>query len=165
MTIHTGQTVHGVTAVRDGVRYSLYLCETTLPDPEPPSAATVDLGYLESAVEAQLGFFARAMPVLHCMSDAKLAEAVEGYRKLLAAGSAQPLHRIRPSTVAISVELVRRAHMLHPLAYLESRAKASADSSGVGVPSTIWAGIDLESAVREVRCGWRREDAAVRAPF
>ena len=109
-TIHTSGVVHGVTALRQGVRYSLYVCQ--LPDED-------DLSYLANPAGLQFEFFARAVPLLERVSDAELARVVATYATFLRAASSTPDTLRVPS---LGVEIVWRTHLLMPTRYAKDCA-------------------------------------------
>ena len=84
-TIHTSGVVHGVTALRRGVRYSLYLCQ--LPDGgvdiNKRHLDGCGLSYLADPVALQFDFFARAVPFLETATDAELGRVVAAYAAFL----------------------------------------------------------------------------------
>eukprot|EP00966_Prymnesium_polylepis_P066090 1533553-Prymnesium_polylepis.1 len=104
-TIHTHTVVHGVTAIRAGTRYGLFLCDTrqsvdtsvtptalgtieahdvcSSPCPAPPSNFCLGMGFLHAAVPAQFAFFECAVPLLDAVSDDELAEFARQYLVLL----------------------------------------------------------------------------------
>jgi hypothetical protein len=116
-TIHMGHVVHGVTAMTTGCRYSLFLCELPVdPSPLRPRPRVVDLQYLLTGADKQLGFFEQALEFLSRASDDELRSYVGEYRSFLiqsAKGAGNP---------SFGVEVVWRAHLLSPVAYAKDCA-------------------------------------------
>lgn len=83
--IHTKNTVHGVTALASGVRYSLFVCDTRQEDTSTAvdsiadlsPATRLDLEYLIEPTLAQFEFFALALPFCERSSDLQLSEYVQ----------------------------------------------------------------------------------------
>ena len=135
--VHVNACVHGVSALRSGVRYGLFLCDTA----GDRMAASDALRYLEEAVGAQPAFLARALAFLEEATDAQLEACVCAYASFLgslAVGEAKAHAKAhahakaaaaaeRPASVAPSfgVELVWRTHLLHPVAYARACAVLS----------------------------------------
>jgi len=110
-TIHTSGSVHGVTKLHSGARYSLFLAML------PNGGEEVDLQYLVEPALAQVGFFERALPFLQNVTDERLLEHVHAYHEFLLA-RAQAEH-LQPSFEA---EVVWRAHLLSPVDYAKDCA-------------------------------------------
>jgi hypothetical protein len=111
-TIHSGSIAHGVTALVSGVRYSLFLCDTTGNDTvkggngrsggggdgddeankskngsaekTDEEAAALALSFLADAAVQQFAFFKQAAFFLEKSSDADLAAVVHEYTSFLA---------------------------------------------------------------------------------
>jgi hypothetical protein len=150
--IHTKNTVHGVTALTTGVRYSLFVCDTrqdsaavgtatktaNTHELDPVNAAEVDLDYLVGPVLGQFDFFALAVPFLEGSSDAQLSKAVIEYSEFMARKGAAVMHSghnrhatfdaSESESQSFAVELVWRTHMLHPAAYKDDCATLLRDS-------------------------------------
>ena len=77
--VHVNACVHGVSALRSGVRYGLFLCDTA----GDRMAASDALRYLEEAVGAQPAFLARALAFLEEATDAQLKACVCAYASFL----------------------------------------------------------------------------------
>ena len=123
--VHVNACVHGVSALRSGVRYGLFLCDTV----GDRVAASDALRYLEEAVGAQPAFFERALGFLEEATDAQLETCVRAYTSFLGslAVCAAKAPAERPASVAPSfgVELAWRTHLLHPVAYARACAVLS----------------------------------------
>lgn len=128
--IHDSSTVHGVTTLLHGVRYGLFLCDTT--GMHERGANEIDLSYLAAPTIAQLDVFAKAVAFLEATSDASLLLHVEEYTRLLM--TAQPAMwaavppTAAPPTVsgeAFALELIWRTHVLRPVAFGACAAMAS----------------------------------------
>ena len=116
-TIHTKGVVHGVTALKRGTRYGLFLCE--LPD------ENVDLLYLADVAAEQLRFFGPAMAYLDDATDAELRECAAEYHRFLL----ESLHvdgtepgKKQPAP-SFEVELFWRTHLLSPVRYARDCAE------------------------------------------
>ena len=132
--IHTKNTVHGVTAMDYGVRYSLFVCDTRqgerVLNEALAEAAAVDLQYLIEPTLSQFRFFDRALPFAAGSTDAQMAGYVREYADFLAS-KAHPSMESR-SVPSFAVELVWRTHLLHPQAYAKDCA-ALRRSGGFGL--------------------------------
>ena len=154
--IHTKNTVHGVTALVSGVRYSLFVCDTrqeegaveTDADLSPAALESLttrlDLDYLIEPTLAQFDFFALALPFCERSDDALLSEYVQDYAEFMHAqallqrggdGLAGAAAAVDPS---FAVEVIWRTHLLHPAAYKEDCGRllemcGGGDSSGSGL--------------------------------
>ena len=114
-TIHTKGVVHGVTALKRGTRYGLFLCE--LPD------ENVDLLYLTDVAAEQLRFFGPAMGYLDDATELQRTEAtsvklltaeLENYRAYLLQAAGAETELPVPSLI---VDLLWHSHMLFPSRY------------------------------------------------
>jgi hypothetical protein len=163
VTVHTHRTVHGVTALVSGVRYSLYLCNTMTPTQAASVPAPANgLGYLESEVAAQWELIDRALPSVGCATDAELASYAAEYRRAFSrgvAGAAAAGPKVAAELgLSLGAEIVWRVHTMHPAAYICARADAAVAvatnaSDSVEPPVSTasewgWAGIDLVAATR-----------------
>ena len=127
-TIHDRRSVHGVTGLVRGVRYGLFLCDTT----QDNAAAAVEnnagegraavcedelVAYLSSAVTRELEFFERALPVVKALGDDALGEIIRNeYHPWFVASAGAGA---RPAT-SVAAELIRRTHMLRPLLFSQA---------------------------------------------
>eukprot|EP01045_Picozoa_sp_COSAG04_P002134 COSAG04_NODE_75_length_28792_cov_4.615272_20_plen_1379_part_00 len=116
-TIHTKGVVHGVTALKRGTRYGLFLCE--LPD------ENVDLLYLTDVATEQLRFFGPAMAYLDNATDAELRECAAEYHRFLLESlhvDGTGLGKKQPAP-SFEVELFWRTHLLSPVRYARDCAE------------------------------------------
>ena len=133
-TIHRNCLVHGVCALRSGVRYGLFLCDTV------SSSDAVELFDLADTAVRELSFFERAASFLERATDVELARHVEQYAAFLASGALE-----QAATPSLAVEVVWRTHLLHPLSYLH----ACASAAGLTEPGAMVRGlIDHAPAIR-----------------
>jgi ubiquitin len=120
-TIHNYKSVHGVTSMTRGVRYSLFLCNTVVEKEKKVSCDAIDneevelVARLTQHVVQEVDFFARAVAVLQQMDDESLASIVGNeYRPWFETGGQVDEHTAYPS---LAVEIVSKVHMLRPLVF------------------------------------------------
>ena len=116
-TIHNYKSVHGVTALTRGVRYSLFLCRTTATEEEEDTALAVHeevalVSKLNQQVGMELDFFERAVAVLKHMDD-------EGIASIIANEYPTWFEENEENTVypSLAMEIVSKVHMLRPLVF------------------------------------------------
>ena len=116
-TIHNYKSVHGVTALTRGVRYSLFLCRTTATEEEENTAFEVHeevalVAKLKQQVWMELDFFERAVAVLKHMDD-------EGIASIIANEYPTWFEENEENTVypSLAMEIVSKVHMLRPLVF------------------------------------------------
>ena len=120
--IHTKASVHGVTTLLSGSRYSLFVCDTngsSLPPHQLLStpAHWVDLQYLVQPALAQFAFFERAYPLVEAMAaNDQLLDCVREYAAFMTAKVNNADERVA-DVPSLAVEVVWRTHLLHPMAY------------------------------------------------
>ena len=146
-------TAHGVTKLRCGVRYSLFLCNTNMTavhaaslDIKQSTINITDLSYLKDAVLDQFRFYERALPLLQAATTDQLNEFNTEYLQF-AQSSRNDVCTVlqKKHGLSLGAELMMRTHMIHPIAYLQSRLyRPSCDSSQY----IQWVGVDLIAAVR-----------------
>lgn len=173
-TVHVNSIVHGVSTLRRGVRYGLFLCDTV--GANPPR-----LTYLVEPARKQFAFFKRAVELLGQATDEELKAVVREYAELLTSSAtanadvgADANTNVAPR---FAVELAWRTHLLHPRCYAvacesrslplvdhtplaadayppledmdEASGAARAVERGLDGPSPIgWLGLDLVAAMR-----------------
>jgi hypothetical protein len=103
-TIHNAGIVHGVNKLENGVRYSLFLCDTH----------NKQLEYLIQPVLNQFAFFKKATKFLEETSDIELQKYVDEYKNLLEDKSKPKIN------LDLGIEIVLKTHMLHPYEYNKS---------------------------------------------
>ena len=120
-TIHNYKSVHGVTSMTRGVRYSLFLCNTVVEVEEAASCDTIDneevelVARLTQHVVQELDFFARAVALLQQTNDDDLAKIVGNeYPSWFETDGKVDEHTAYPS---LAVEIVSKVHMLRPLVF------------------------------------------------
>ena len=120
-TIHNYKSVHGVTSMTRGVRYSLFLCNTVVEKEKAVSCDAIDneevelVARLTQHVVQEVDFFARAVAVLQQMDDESLASIVGNeYRPWFETDGQVDEHTAYPS---LAVEIVSKVHMLRPLVF------------------------------------------------
>ena len=157
-TIHTRGVVHGVTALRSGVRYSLFLCDTRQELESSQQDATVANTLQTSLlhpVRAQFDFFERCLSLLQTNDVHALGRACRDYRNFLTAACGAPT---APPASPL-VEVLWRTHQLRPLLYrgccrhlakLKSCSDCTQEKTSAGL--TSWAGVDLLAAVDRYAC-------------
>ncbi len=147
-TIHTSGTVHGVTRLTRGVRYSLFLCATPRGIPaapleschrvdapaaavsSAPSLGPEDLHALATAAEEHLRFYDRALAFLasppgsDLQAWAELPALVVRYARFMAGQNPAQAWLALEGLPAndVGLELVRRTHLLHPRLYARAVA-------------------------------------------
>ena len=155
-TIHTRGVVHGVTALRSGVRYSLFLCDTrqdvSLSQIDAAVVNTLQATLLNS-VRAQFDFFERAVSLLEIKNGHVLGRTCEEYHSFLTAARGTPT----TPPASLLVEILWRTHQLRPLLYRQCCIRLARSNSYIdhtqekaSADLTSWAGIDLVAAVN--RC-------------
>ena len=140
-TIHTHQAVHGVTALTHGVRYGLFLCDTVQPTEERGDR---DLKFLAAATAKHFGFYERALSLLDSTQDDELAALAGRYL-----AGAEP--------DSLGIELMRHAHRLRPLRYVQAQGRGQATPSAAEVQWLVAAvrrsGRFMQTMVAERRAG------------
>lgn len=162
-TVHVNCNVHGVTTLRSGVRYGLFLCDTK-------GVGLTNLQYLVEPSLAQFDFFQKAVTLLGSATDEQIKFWVQNYAKLLLSGGLQ-------SQPCLELEVVWRTHLLSPLLYVQTCLAIGAPGIIDHCPSAVgdyvmledgatscgvdgmkqdeidcsidWLGLDLVAAVRE----------------
>jgi large subunit ribosomal protein L40e len=137
-TIHNYKSVHGVTSMTSGIRYSLFLCQT-IPDDEENEEdqqhvknEEVELRTnLKEQVMNEFDFFESAVALLKGMNDEEILLVVEQYQTWF---ESSPSSSSSPS---LAVEIVSKVHMIRPIVF----AKAS----------SIKRVVNLQSLVQDVR--------------
>ena len=151
-TLHTHTAVHGVAALRSGVRYSLFLCDTNSAVNEGPGLQAVLASALqdltreraepgdptESELQHGLEQYACFFPQL------TRAQAMQGLSVQGAEGTQEGRESIAAPPPSVGVELFWRTHMLHPQLYRRA-CEASIDHKHAHVTS---AAVDLVAAAR-----------------
>jgi len=120
-TIHNYKSVHGVTSMTSGARYSLFLCKTTtvVEEAEESRHEAKEEGELVARltqhVLQELDFCARAVALLQQMNDDGLALIVKNeYQAWFETDGKVEEHTAYPS---LAVEIVSKVHMLRPLLF------------------------------------------------
>ena len=120
-TIHNYKSVHGVTSMTSGVRYSLFLCKTVVEEEEEARCDAIFneevelVARLTQHVLQEFDFFARAVVLLQQMNDDGLASIVENeYQTWFETDGKVNKHTSYPS---LAVEIVSKVHMLRPLVF------------------------------------------------
>jgi hypothetical protein len=103
-TIHNSGIVHGVSKLEDGVRYSLFLCDTY----------NKELEYLIEPVLNQIIFFKKATKYLEKTTDTELLNYVNNYKNIFINKLISKLD------LSFGLEIVWKTHMLHPEEYNKS---------------------------------------------
>ena len=98
-SIHSSGTVHGVTNLESGIRYSLFICNTL----------SKDLSYLIQPVKDQFVFFENVLQFLNNIEDIKLKELINYYKTIF----------YKVNELPFELKLINKIHMLHPLEYKE----------------------------------------------
>jgi hypothetical protein len=134
-SIHTSQLVHGVTALENGTRYSLFLCDTR--DTQNPQNTVPNLEYLVEWAEEHVEFIARALPLLTRAGDEKLKAYVHAYKSFLwgvmASPDSQALDKQgRICAPTFEIEMVWRIHLLDPEVYRQDCAALRKEVQGDG---------------------------------
>ena len=135
-TIHNYKSVHGVTSMTSGIRYSLFLCQTIAEETEKNEEEQqhvneeVELGTnLKEQVLNEFDCFESAVALLKDMDDEEIFLVVEKYQTWFESSSS--------SYPSLAVEIVSKVHMIRPLVF----AKAS----------SIKHVVNLQSLVQDVR--------------
>jgi hypothetical protein len=140
-TIHTHEVVHGVTALRSGVRYGLFLCDTrgSGGSSYEQQKAKSMLQFLLPKAVSQFKFYEKAVDILINMSDADLYECQSRYCEQLFAHSASgSASDDLDSEESLACEVLRHLHTLHPSLYARARL---VQSSATDAMKTL--GVDL----------------------
>jgi len=138
-TIHNYNSVHGVTSMTSGIRYSLFLCQTITDeeenDEEQHANEEVELGTnLKEQVLNEFDFFESAVALLKGMDDEEMLSFVEQYQTWFESSSSSSSSSPYPS---LAVEIVSKVHMIRPIVFAEA--------------SSIKRVVDLQSLVQDVR--------------
>lgn len=142
-SVHTNHIVHGVTALTRGVRYSMFLCNTsTLQDvvgETEKTEAIEDLtSFLLQAVPAEMAFLADALTFLDHTTDGELADIIDGEYKRWFWNTDRSVE-----PVVIGARIAWRTHMLSPVQYI-----AMCNEGGAQGAASKWSTSELIALIR-----------------
>ena len=153
-TIHTNEIIHGVTALRSGVRYGLFFCDTKGSQANCDSGP-MDMDVQEEAKEMvqflvpnalkQLQFYKRAVDILMGLSDTELYDCQSRYAHDYMRRRSAPDDTSFGDDLSFACEVLHHVHMLHPQLY--SKALLSASLSSADAVDNL--GIDLVAKSRK----------------
>ena len=124
-TIHNHKSVHGVTSITRGTRYSLFLCQTKIESDDDSMNDDENVQLLSTLREkmfVEKEFFERALCLLQNMNDEEIAWVIESqykpwFKKHSSATSLDTTCIHYPSE---AVEIISKVHMLRPLVYAKA---------------------------------------------
>jgi len=133
-TIHNHKSVHGVTSITRGTRYSLFLCQTKI-ELEDDSMNDDENVQLMSTLKKQMfeekEFFERALRLSQNMDDEEIALIIESEYKpwFKNHSSATSLGTTCIHYPSEAVEIISKVHMLRPLAYAKAISTKDIESN------------------------------------
>jgi len=142
-TIHTNKIVHGVSTLRSGIRYGLFLCDT-IGDGDVlaiyrPLRSCPNLQYVVDSAQKQIHFYREAVSFLSTSSDKELYLGQAKYAEYL-----QRLHR-KSKNIAKNIiagtgvedfpdfvcKIMSHVHQLHPRLYVAACGKSMTENDSV----------------------------------
>ena len=133
-TIHNHKSVHGVTSITRGTRYSLFLCQTKieLEDDSMNDEENVQLmSTLKNQMFEEKEFFERALRLSQNMDDEEIALIIESEYKpwFKNHSSATSLGTTCIHYPSEAVEIISKVHMLRPLVYAKAISTKDVESN------------------------------------